>query len=66
MASAPEITDQRGVIRDTMPDSGAWELGARERVIINEVQANPAPGNFAFIEFYIPRDSSPVNLSGPA
>jgi len=61
---ATEAPDNRGVLRDAVPDSGAVEAGITQRVLINEVQNDPAPGAPAFIEFYVPRDSTPVNFSG--
>lgn len=60
---ATEAPDHRGVLRDAAPDSGAVETGITQRVLINEVQNDPAPGAPAFIEFYVPRDSTPVNFA---
>jgi VCBS repeat-containing protein len=60
-----QSVDQRGVIRDAKPDSGAIEFGAFNRVAINEIHFNPDPASSvkAFIELYILRDSKPINLS---
>ncbi|HEX2748284.1 MAG TPA: choice-of-anchor Q domain-containing protein, partial [Verrucomicrobiales bacterium] len=63
--AAVEGTDQRGVVRDGTPDSGAVEFDRRERVVINEVQVDAAAPT-PFIEFYIPRDSAPVDFNGMA
>ncbi|WP_160164644.1 Ig-like domain-containing protein [Pedosphaera parvula] len=59
-------TDQRGFIRDSSPDIGAFELNASKRIIIEEIQFAPAPPNTndEFIEFYVPRDSTALNLAG--
>jgi VCBS repeat-containing protein len=59
-------TDQRGFVRDSSPDIGAFELNASKRVIIEEIQFAPAPPNTndEFIEFYIPRDSTALDLAG--
>jgi len=59
--AALEPPDQRGVFRDGTPDSGAIEYSVTQRVLINEVQST---GANAFVEFYVPRDSTPVNVSG--
>lgn len=55
-------TDQRAVLRDADPDSGAIEFEATRRVVINEIHFDPAVGQAQFVEVYIPRDSAPVNL----
>src|SRR6185503_3350899 len=58
-------TDQRGYWRDDGgPDSGAFERGARKQIIINEFAYNPpAPNtNDEFIEFYVPRAATNINL----
>jgi hypothetical protein len=59
-------TDQRGYARTNTPDIGAFEGTASQRVIIEEIGCNPpAPNtNAQFIEFYIPRDSAPLDLGG--
>ncbi len=60
-------TDVRGYLRlDGHPDSGAFEQSATNRIIIEEVLFDPAPPhtNDDFIEFYVPRDSGSVNLTG--
>src|SRR5262249_34670883 len=55
-------TDQRGYWRnDGSPDIGAYERGASRRVVIQEILFTDT--NDQFIEFYIPRDSSPVSLT---
>jgi hypothetical protein len=50
------------VIRDNDPDSGATEFDVTARLVINEIQAKGSPADF--VELYILRDSTPVNLSG--
>ena len=59
-------TDQRGFFRDGLPDSGAFERNANQRILIEELRFNPAPPNVddEFIEFYVPRDSAALNLAG--
>jgi len=62
-------TDQRGYFRsfsNNPPDIGAFELGAAQRVIIQELRFNPGANDNTnqFIEFYVPRDSTNVNFSG--
>ena len=59
-------TDQRGFFRDNKPDIGAYDLGASQRVIVEEFAFNPAGPNTndEFIEFYVPRDSTALNLGG--
>ena len=62
-------TDQRGYFRSfpgNAPDIGAFERGANQRVIIQELRFNPGPGDNTnqFIEFYVPRDSTNVNFGG--
>ena len=59
-------TDQRGYFRDSHPDVGAFERGAGQRLIIEEVQYNPAPTNpnDQFIEFYVPHDATNVDVTG--
>ncbi|MDD2599342.1 MAG: Ig-like domain-containing protein [Kiritimatiellae bacterium] len=54
--------DQRGVHRMSTPDSGAFEAGALTRVVINEIQGKDQPCDF--IELYVPRDSTTIDLSG--
>src|SRR6185503_15658860 len=54
-------TDQRGYFRDSNPDVGAYEMAASKRLIIEEILF--ANTNNQFIEFYVPRDSSSVNVS---
>ncbi|MBI2929819.1 MAG: tandem-95 repeat protein [Verrucomicrobia bacterium] len=62
-AVAPaEATDQLGVIRDGDPDSGALEFNATTRLVINEIQTTGSPADF--VELYVLRDSTPVNISG--
>ncbi|MDB6035773.1 MAG: Outer rane adhesin like protein, partial [Verrucomicrobiales bacterium] len=59
-------TDQRGYWRkDGHPDKGAFERGATNRIIIEEIHFAPASPNTndEFIEFYVPRDSASVNLA---
>ncbi|MGZ4961054.1 MAG: Ig-like domain-containing protein [Limisphaerales bacterium] len=59
-------TDQRGFFRDNKPDIGAYDLGASRRIIVEEFAFNPAAPNTndEFIEFYVPRDSTALNLAG--
>lgn len=59
-AVVSEGVDQRGVLRDTMPDSGAVEHAQSGRVVINEIFASPT-GN-QFIEFFVPRNSTAINF----
>ena len=53
--------DQRGVLRLGVPDSGAIEFNALRRLVINEVQFSN--GRVNFIELYVPRHSTPVDLA---
>lgn len=53
--------DQRGRLRDSLPDCGAYEYEATRAVVLNEIQQ--ATSN-DFLEFYIPRDASTLNLAG--
>ncbi|HMP72006.1 MAG TPA: tandem-95 repeat protein [Kiritimatiellia bacterium] len=53
--------DQRGVLRQGVPDSGAIEFNALQRVVINEISFSDAYPSF--IEIYVRRDSTPVNLA---
>ncbi len=64
VVAALEAPDQRGVHRDATPDSGAVEFNVTRRILINEVFTPDAPGGNSFIEFYVPRDSTPVDVSG--
>ncbi len=59
-------TDQRGYFRDSAPDIGAYELNASQRIIIEEILFNPAAPNTnnQFIEFFVPHDSTALNLGG--
>jgi|GEM_PF-626118 len=59
-------TDQRGYFRDGSPDSGAYERGAGQRLIIEELRFNPGPTNTGdqFIEFYVPHDSTNLDVAG--
>ncbi len=59
-------TDQRGYFRDNKPDIGAFDLGASQRLIVEEFAFNPAAPNTndEFIEFYVPRDSTGLNIGG--
>lgn len=56
--------DQRGYFRTNAPDIGAFELSASQRIIIEELGCNPVNPNNQFIEFYVPRDSAPLNVGG--
>ncbi len=58
--------DQRGVIRDLHADAGAVEFDAFGRVVINELHFDPnsSNGEADFVELYIPRNSTPLDLSG--
>lgn len=60
VAPAPAV-DQRGAVRDSAPDAGAFELGAAARVVLNEIQHTGSPADF--LEFYVLRDSVPIDLS---
>jgi VCBS repeat-containing protein len=56
-------TDQRGYWRtDGEADIGAYELTATQHIVMQEIQF--ANTNRQFIEFYVPRDSAPLNLGG--
>jgi VCBS repeat-containing protein len=59
-------TDQRGFFRNNKPDIGAYNRSTSQRVIVEEFAYNPpAPNtNNEFIEFYVPRDSTALNLTG--
>ncbi|MDR3457978.1 MAG: Ig-like domain-containing protein [Verrucomicrobiae bacterium] len=57
-------TDQRGYFRTNTPDIGAFEAGASQRIIIEEIGFNPPNTNEQFIEFYVPRDSTALDLGG--
>ncbi|MCC7377683.1 MAG: tandem-95 repeat protein [Verrucomicrobiales bacterium] len=57
--------DQRGMIRDADPDTGAIEaIDHGPAVTINEIHFAPATGDARFIEFYVPRDAATVDFSG--
>ncbi|MCP5515631.1 MAG: tandem-95 repeat protein [Verrucomicrobiales bacterium] len=62
--SPSEPVDQRGAWRDNDPDAGALERGIGERIVLNEIDYDPAASGPQFLEFYAPRDSAVVNLSG--
>jgi VCBS repeat-containing protein len=65
LAVAPaEITDQRGVLRDLDPDSGALEFNAFGHLALNEIHFDPNTGESDFVELYVTRDSTPLNLKG--
>lgn len=55
------LVDQRGVLRTGVPDSGAFEFGASGRLVINEIYAGT--GAVHYVELYVRRDSTPVNLA---
>lgn len=58
-------TDQRGFFRNGQADIGAFELGASNRIIIEEIHFAPSPNaNDEFIEFYVPRDAAGFDLAG--
>jgi VCBS repeat-containing protein len=64
-AVGPKIAvDQRGLVRDDDPDSGAVELDASLRLVLNEIQFNPGTGDQDYLEFYVLRDSTAFDLSG--
>lgn len=64
-AVAPKAAvDQLGVLRDGAPDSGAVEYDRTARVVLNEIQFDPEGGQPTWLEFYVPRDSSPVDFGG--
>lgn len=57
--------DQVGALRDTAPDAGALEAGPRFRLALNEILADPlTDGTPRFLEFYVQRDSPPLDFSG--
>ncbi len=57
-------SDQRGYFRNGQRDVGAYELGASNRIIIEEIHFAPTPNaNDEFIEFYVPRDSAGLNFA---
>ncbi len=56
--------DQRGVRREGVPDAGAIESGAFGRLVVNEIGVDPAA--VGFIEIFVRRDSTPVDLAGCA
>src|SRR5690606_26318108 len=54
--------DQRGVIREFDPDSGAIEALQTGRIVINEIHFDPdSPARF--VELHVPRDSTQLDLS---
>ena len=59
-------SDQRGYFRTNTPDIGAYEANASQRIIIEEIGFNPPQPNTnnQFVEVYVPRDSSPLNVGG--
>lgn len=59
----PVATDQHGVIRGAAPvDAGALEYETTERVVLNEIYFSDDEASF--LEFYIPRNSTPMRLDG--
>lgn len=59
---SPARVDQRGVLRVGLPDSGAVEYNAAGRLVINEILFDD--GEINFIELFVRRDSTPVDLAG--
>ncbi len=59
--ASDSAVDQRGVLRDASPDSGAFEYGAVSRIVINEIQAKNTPADH--VEFFLLRDSVPLSLT---
>lgn len=59
--SSTNSVDQRGVLRQGTPDSGAVEFNALGRLVINEI--NFDDGYVNFIELYVRRDSTPIDLA---
>ncbi len=57
-------TDQRGSFRFGPAESGALEFGQPQRIVLNEIDHDPVSPAPDFLEFYVPRDSLPVDLSG--
>jgi len=57
-------TDQRDVVRAATPDAGAFEAGTFKRLVINEIQFDPASGEAAYIEVVNPRDSETLQIGG--
>ena len=53
--------DQRGVLRQGVPDAGAVEFNALGRLVINEIYFDSPAVDF--IELLVRRDSTPVDLS---
>jgi len=53
-----EATDQRGVIRDSSPDSGAAERNATRRVVLNEIHFDNGTNGSDFVELYVPRSAT--------
>ncbi|HMP76316.1 MAG TPA: Ig-like domain-containing protein [Kiritimatiellia bacterium] len=53
--------DQRGVLRQGLPDAGAAEFNALGRLVINEILFEDGPVHF--VELYVRRDSTPVDLA---
>lgn len=59
--SSTNSVDQRGVLRQGVPDSGAVEFNALGRLVINEINFDDDHVNF--IEIYVRRDSTPIDLA---
>ena len=53
--------DQRAVMRQGIPDSGAIEFNALRRLVINEIYFGDTEINF--VEVYVRRDSTPIDLA---
>ena len=62
VAGSGIATDQRDVVRPSPPDAGAFEAGSFKRLVINEIQFDPAAGESAYIELVNPRDSESIQL----
>ncbi len=56
------VRDQRGVLRDMVPDVGAAEFSAAGRLVINEIRFDDVAG-VNYVEIVARRDSSPIDLS---
>lgn len=60
-AGSTTTVDQRGVLRQGVPDAGAVEFNALGRLVINEIFFDDVGVNF--IEIYVRRDSTPIDLA---
>ena len=53
--------DQRGVLREGVPDTGAIEFNAQGRLVINEIFFDDAGVNY--VELFVRRDSTPIDFA---